>query len=320
MSCNSNQVHEHKIWFTNSSSSGIHDSCRDLFIPVEKIEKDSPGPAATVGVPFTYTLTIPVLFDPNSSIVVDDQGSQNDLHGVTVTDDLNAMGVDLTYVSHTVRWESSGAAVQHTFSNVNGLLTFEIGGPGLDVPAGEQFIIELTVVLDDTPANTPGTQFVNTAKWDFGRLIEGVFYEPLPGEWGISEPMTIAAPQLIVTKTGPTTLGRTLNLGQWGQFGIDVHNTGLTPAWDVTILDRLPDGPTGGMCDLTPEILSAQVFAADGVTPVTGKGPLVAGSDYTRCLQRCAGLRADAEPAHRGGFDRAGRAAGHHLPHAARLG
>ena len=281
MSCNSNQVHEHKIWFTNSSSSGIHDSCRDLFIPVEKIEKDSPGPAATVGVPFTYTMTIPVLFDPNSSIVVDDQGSQNDLHGVTVTDDLNAMGVDLTYVSHTVRWESSGAAVQHTFSNVNGLLTFEIGGPGLDVPAGEQFIIELTVVLDDTPANTPGTQFVNTAKWDFGRLIESVFYEPLPGEWGISEPMTIAAPQLIVTKTGPTTLGRTLNLGQWGQFGIDVHNTGLTPAWDVTILDRLPDGPTGGMCDLTPEILSAQVFAADGVTPVTGKGPLVAGSDYT---------------------------------------
>ena len=34
------------------------------------------------------------------------------------------------------------------------------------------------------------------------------------------------------------------------------------------------------MCDLTPEILSAQVFAADGVTPVPGKGPLNQGSDY----------------------------------------
>ena len=43
----------------------------------------------------------------------------------------------------------------------------------------------------------------------------------------------------------------------------------------------MPDGPTGGMCDQTPEILSAQVFAADGVTPVPGKGPLVAGTDYT---------------------------------------
>src|SRR5205085_8046217 len=31
----------------------------------------------------------------------------------------------------------------------------------------------------------------------------------------------------------------------------------------------------------TPEILSAQVFAADGVTPVPGKGPLNSGSDYS---------------------------------------
>src|SRR5215813_5044112 len=37
----------------------------------------------------------------------------------------------------------------------------------------------------------------------------------------------------------------------------------------------------GSMCNFTPEILSAQVFAADGVTPVTGKGPLNAGSDYS---------------------------------------
>jgi uncharacterized repeat protein (TIGR01451 family) len=203
---------------------------------------------ASVGVPFA-SLTIPVLFDPNGSIVVDDQGSQNDLHGVTVWDDLNETNVDLTYVSHTVRWRSSGQPVQHAFTDVNGLLTFELDSPGLDVPAGEQFLIELTVVLEDTPTNVPGTQFINTAKWDFGRLIEGTFYEPLPGEWGISEPMVIAAPALVVTKTGPTTLGRTLNLGQWGQFGIDVQNTGLTPAWDVRLLDRLPDGPTGGMCD-----------------------------------------------------------------------
>src|SRR5207245_8924718 len=38
----------------------------------------------------------------------------------------------------------------------------------------------------------------------------------------------------------------------------------------------------GGTCDPPPEILSAQVFAADGVTPSAGKGPLNAGSDYSR--------------------------------------
>ena len=54
----------HKIWFVNGSSTYIKDHCHDLLIPVEKIDKASPGAAATVGVPFTYTLTMPILFDP----------------------------------------------------------------------------------------------------------------------------------------------------------------------------------------------------------------------------------------------------------------
>ncbi|MDH3374506.1 MAG: hypothetical protein OEM85_14160 [Gammaproteobacteria bacterium] len=278
MSCNA--VLEHKIWFTNGSSSKIKQSCQNLLIPVEKIDKQNPAgqTTAAIGVPFTYTLTSPVLFDPATDTVINTSGSVNDLHGITIWDDLNATGVDMTFVGYTAYWKTSGAPIPHTFSNVGGFLTFD-NFP--IVPAGEQFVIEITVVLDDTPANAPGTQFVNTAKWDFGRLIDGVFYEPLPGEWGITEPMTIAAPQLIVTKTGPATLGRTLNLGEWGDFAIDVHNSGLSDAWDVTILDRLPDGPTGGMCDATPEILDAQVFATDGVTPVPGKGPLTAGTDFS---------------------------------------
>src|SRR5213594_1300647 len=88
---------------------------------------------------------------------------------------------------------------------------------------------------------------------------------------------SLAAPVLVVTKSGPATM----NLGQWGNFGIDVRNTGLSDAWNVTLRDLLPHGATGGMCDLRPEILSAQVFAADGVTPVAGKGPLNAGSGYS---------------------------------------
>src|SRR5262245_39695838 len=278
MSCNA--VQGHKIWFVNGSSSGIHANCQNLFIPVEKIDKQNPAgqTTAAIGVPFTYRLVIPVLFDPLTGTVIDDQGSPNDLHGITVWDDLNATGVNLTYVSHTAYWLGSGVPVPHTFSNVNGALTFDLFPI---VPAGDQFVIELTVVLEDTPTNAVGTQFRNTARWDFGRLIDGVFHEPLPGENGVSPPLTIAAPQLVVTKTGPATLGRTLNLAEWGNFGIDVQNTGLTDAWDVTILDRLPDGATGGMCVTTPEILSARVFAPHGVTPVPGEGPLVAATDYT---------------------------------------
>ena len=147
------------------------------------------------------------------------------------------------------------------------------------VPAGRQFVIEVTVVLNDTPANVPGKQFVNTAKWDFGRLIDGVFYRAPAGRVGrLAADDDLPPPNVLtVTKSGPATM----NLGQWGNFAIDVRNTGLSDAWNVTLRDLLPDGATGGMCDLTPEILSAQVFAADGVTPVPGKGPLNPGSDYS---------------------------------------
>jgi uncharacterized repeat protein (TIGR01451 family)/fimbrial isopeptide formation D2 family protein len=278
MACNA--VAEHKIWFTNGSSTTIQEGCQNLLIPVEKIDKQSSdgSTTATVGVPFTYRLTMPVLFDPATTTVINTQGSVNDLHGITLTDDLNAVGADLSYISHEAYWLSSGASVAHTFTNSGGLLTFD-NFP--IAPAGEQIILDITVVLDNSPANVVGNQFVNVAKWDFGRLIDGVFYEPLPGEWGIAPPMTIGGPDLTVSKTGPATLGRTLNLGEWGEFAIDVQNTGLSAAWDTTIVDRLPNGATGGMCDQTPEILSAQVFAADGVTPVAGKGPLTDGGDFS---------------------------------------
>ena len=278
MSCN--LVSGHIIWFTNGSSSKIQDNCQNLLIPVEKIDKQNPAGQSTaiVGVPFTYSLTMPVLYDAGTGTVINDSGSLNQLHDVTLIDDLNTTGAALTYVSHIAYWEGSGTPVPHWFSNVGGVLTFD-NFP--NIPTGEQVVIELTVVLDATPANTPGTQFVNTAKWDFGRLIDGVFYDPLPGEWGITLPMTIAAPELVLTKTGPATLGRTLNLGEWGDFGLDIQNTGFSDAWNATILDRLPDGATGGMCNVTPEVLSAQVFAADGITPVPGKGPLTQGVDFS---------------------------------------
>ena len=273
MSCNS--VLQHKIWFTNGSSSKIKENCQNLLIPVEKIDKQNPPGqnTAVIGLPFTYRLTIPVLFDPATDTVINSSGSPNDVHGIVIQDDLNATGANLSYVSHTAYWLDTGVAVPHSFSNVGGLLTFQVEPI---IPAGAQIVIELTVVLDNTPANAPGTEFINTAKWEFGRLIEGIFYEPLPGEWGVTEPMTIAAPELTLTKSGPATM----NLGESGQFTLDIQNTGNIAAWDAIILDRLPDGPAGGMCETTPAVTGAQVFAADGVTPVPGKGPLQQGSDF----------------------------------------
>ncbi len=84
-------------------------------------------------------------------------------------------------------------------------------------------------------------------------------------------------PGLNVAKTGPATM----RIGEDGDFVLAVQNASQRDAHDATIVDRLPDGPTGGMCDTTPQVLSAQVFESDGVTPVPGKGPLVPGTDYS---------------------------------------
>src|SRR5262249_20333435 len=95
--------------------------------------------------------------------------------------------------------------------------------------------------------------------------------------WNVTVALAAADPALVLTKSGPATM----NPGQWGNFGVDVQNTGQADAWNVSVRDKLPQGATGGMCNLTPAILSAQVFAADGVTAVPGKGPLNQGSDYS---------------------------------------
>ena len=87
----------------------------------------------------------------------------------------------------------------------------------------------------------------------------------------------LVPPVLEVTKTGPATLAP----GEIGVFTIDAQNTGPNDAFETIISDLLPDGPTGGMCDATPQVLSAQVFAADGVTPAPGKGPLTQGTDFS---------------------------------------
>src|SRR5215467_11207585 len=136
MSCD--KVQRNAIWFVNGSFTTLKPTCENLFIPVEKIDKQNPAgqTTAAIGVPFTYKLTIPVMFDPLSGVVINSQGSPNDLHDITITDDLNATGADLTYVSQTAFWVSNGTPIPHTFSNVGGVLTFS-NFP--IIPAGQQF-------------------------------------------------------------------------------------------------------------------------------------------------------------------------------------
>ena len=313
MSCNA--THEHKIWFTNGSSSKIKQQCQNLLIPVEKIDKRNPAgqTTAAIGVPFTYTLTIPVLFDPATGTVINNAGSVNDLHSILITDNLNETGADLSYVSHTAYYLGSGAPVSHSFSNAGGLLTFDVEPVIL---AGEQIVIELTVVLDATPANVPGSQFVNTAKWQFGRLIDGTFFEPLPGEWGITEPMTIAAPELVMTKTGPRHPGPLAQPGRGRRLppGRPEHGSERRLERDSA---RSPSGRTHRR-HVRPHSHGDQRPGLRGRRHHAGLGAPGPGCRLQLRLRRRPHLRADAGDAHGSRCHRRGPAPDRRLPDEAR--
>src|SRR5262249_18292529 len=96
MSCNL-QSQGNFIWFTNGSTSTPKQNCLNLLVDLEKTKnKNPPGPPiASIGVPFTYKLTGPVLYDPATGTVINPSGSPNALQDITITDDLNATGVDM---------------------------------------------------------------------------------------------------------------------------------------------------------------------------------------------------------------------------------
>jgi uncharacterized repeat protein (TIGR01451 family) len=154
-------------------------------------------------------------------------------------------------------------------------------------PPGEGCTDRVTIVASPTPTtfNVDGIDYTlqmsflnngNPVSEFITREGGTINSSGLVGEF-VLPPIPPGTPELTVDKTGPATM----NPAEYGDFRLDVQNTGTLDAFNVTLLDRLPDGPTGGMCDTTPQITSARVFAADGVTPVPGKGPLVQGTDYS---------------------------------------
>src|SRR2546428_1799672 len=79
--------HGNFIWFVNGSITGAHVlGCANLFVPVDKIDKENPPgpPFVSIGVPFTYTLTFPQLVSATTGAVVNPNGSNVEVDQVTV--------------------------------------------------------------------------------------------------------------------------------------------------------------------------------------------------------------------------------------------
>src|SRR6267142_1396736 len=193
--------------------------------------------------------------------------STNPATSVVITDDLNSAGAGrLTFVNPAPTMNGSTAGI----SVVGSLLTANYSAVYGPLPPGQSIDVRFRAqIAAGLPA---GTTLTNTAlvTWNTPTRTSSASVSINIGE--------TSTPNLVLTKTGPATM----STGQLGQFGLHFQNTGVSDAWNPTILDRLPKAsPTGGMCSFTPLTLSAQVFQANGVTPVPGKGPLVQGADFS---------------------------------------
>ena len=269
------------VWWVNGSYSTGR--CTPNLVPVDSIVKQVPSgqTTATIGVPFTYTLTLPVMMKWMDGELTEDNPytDENPLYDVHIYDNLTpaGTGADLQYIGYTAYFtDAPGTPVTLTEHHDAGSdqLHFSIA----EIPAHKQLVIEIEVVLRDNPTvNVAGTSFYNTASWDFYKLYLGQLRQ-LPGENGISETLIIAGPQLVLDKWSPVT---NLNLNGIAPFDIKVQNAGYYDAWNAAITDVLPDG----MCETSPlATMTAQIFAGDDA-PVTGV--LTLGTHYTATYSGC---------------------------------
>ena len=223
--------------------------------------KDTTQPTAAVGEVFRYRITVPQA--PYAFPAYD----------VRIYDDLMASSADLRFLSVSKISGSAPWTPVNTGTATD--LVLEDASIGIDIPAGEQVVLEIAVVLEDTPTNTTGLTFANSATYLYN-YVDGNPTTQRVGTPGTSGDMTIVGPDsMTMTKSGPASM----TIGSPSTFTLDLQNTGTGPAWNLRVFDRLPNLPTVGACDSPPTNFTAGVFEADGVTPVSA--PLVEGTDFS---------------------------------------
>ena len=231
----------------------------------------------SIGETFSYKITVPAV----------PQGTA--LHDVHVLDDLTASAANLHFVSVTKVATTGGSWTPvNTGTGGNLVIADAAGGSGIEIPAGKQIQLLITVTLANTipPVsltplpNESGLKFHNSATYNFN-LIDNNDATRSPGSGNATPDMTVVEPDLTLDKRGPAG---TVNFTAAIPYTVVVENVGTGPAFDTTIIDHLPKTPdnpslTGGTCNAAPVNFNARITSAADETTVVRA--LVKGTDYT---------------------------------------
>jgi uncharacterized repeat protein (TIGR01451 family)/fimbrial isopeptide formation D2 family protein len=231
------------------------------------LDKQNPANTnASIGEPFTYRITVPAT--PVATALYD----------VRILDDLSALAPNVDLIFVDVQKPNVPANASTTWVPVNtgtdASLIIEDTTTGIDIPAGEQVVIDIMVVARNTSNNSDGDVFQNTASYTYDSVNDDAASQGLGGG-ATTTNMTIVEPlTMVLNKTAPVNM----QYGVPGTFTIDVQNTGNGPAYDLTITDHLPAPVTGGgMCATAPDNFTAETRDAANVLQQT----LTAGVDFT---------------------------------------
>src|SRR5262249_53241862 len=149
--------------------------------------------------------------------------STNPAPSVVITDDLSTAGAGrLTFVNPAATMNGATAGV----TVVGSVLTADYSTVHGPLQPGQSIDVRFRVqIASGLPA---GTTLTNTGvvTWNTPQQSASASISIDIGE--------TSAPNLTLTKSGPATM----SAGQLGQFGLNVQNTGVSDAWNATILDR----------------------------------------------------------------------------------
>ncbi len=229
---------------------------------------------ASIGETFTYSIFVPDVIQATA------------LHDVQILDDLGLSAADLLFVSIT-KVSAGGTWVPTNIGTPTSLIIADTTN-GIDIPANEQIEIAVTVTLRNTPpvppVNVSGLLFDNAASYTFNGVNDDVATVSV-GAGNTTPTMTVVEPELNLEKRG--TAG-TVTFGTDIPYTLVVENIGTGPAFDATIIDRLPnvaDNPplTGGTCGVSPDITALNFDARITLTASEAvvERALLFGTDYT---------------------------------------
>ncbi|WP_346837320.1 isopeptide-forming domain-containing fimbrial protein [Microbulbifer sp. SAOS-129_SWC] len=223
------------------------------------LEIENTQGSASIGEPFRYRVTIPAT--PQTTA----------LHDVQLKMNLGSSAADLVFVDAA---RVSGAAFTPVNSGSDTDLVIEDTASGIDVPPGEQVVLDVTLRLrDSNPPNVDGLTFSNSASYSYNYLDDDTAAGQGAGAGNTTADMAVVEPTaLILDKRGPASV----QSGVPGRFTLDVLNTGSGPAWDIALTDILPNPDPGGMCATAPENFAAQIADGAGNSIAT----LNEGSDF----------------------------------------